>query len=320
MTFAPIVLFCYKRTDVLKQTVKALLKNNEAKESNLFIFSDGYKDENDKKDVENVRKYIRKIKGFKNIEIIEAPTNLGLAASIINGVSKIINEYGKIIVVEDDILTSKYFLKYMNEALDLYENVENCSSITSYGFWINNMPETYFLRRFDCWGWATWKRSWDLFEKDGSKLLNQIKEQGREYEFDCEGTEQFVKMLEDQISGKNNSWAIRMYASQFLHNKLQLHPGISLSRNIGFGKLATHCKYYFKDGRTDVPLLKKPLNLQKIAPKEDPIALKKCLEYFINFKVKDNNSLKYRIFKFLGIKKHNKTYGYIRHDSDFLRQ
>lgn len=278
MTYAPIALFCYRRIDVLEQTIEALKKNIEAQDSLLFIFSDGYKNEEDKQGVLEVREYIKKISGFKEIKIIESQENKGLANSIIEGVTNIVNQFGKIIVIEDDILTSPYFLKYMNDSLDMYQDNEQVGSITGYGFEIKNMPETYFLKRFDCWGWATWKRSWDLFEKDGQKLLNAIVDSKREFEFDCNNSQEYVHMLKNQISGKNNSWAIRMYASQFINNKLQLHPGVSMTRNIGFGPLATHCTW--GDERFNVKILSRPIQLRLQEVKEDKKTAKKCFKYF----------------------------------------
>ncbi|MDD4082332.1 MAG: glycosyltransferase [Sphaerochaetaceae bacterium] len=158
MGFAPIVLFVYSRLDHTKRTVEALKNNLLADESNLIIFSDAPKNEKSKKAVEEVRKYIHSIKGFKSVKIIERKNNVGLANSIIDGVTKVVNKYGKIIVLEDDLVTSKYFLNFMNDSLELYKNESKVISISGYTYPVGGLAETFFIKGTDCWGWATWKR------------------------------------------------------------------------------------------------------------------------------------------------------------------
>ena len=242
MKLAPITLFVYNRPWHTKQTIEALKKNRLAKDSELFIFSDGPENENSKETVRETREYIKTINGFKKVEIVEREKNLGLANSIISGVSKIVDQYGRIIVLEDDMISSRYFLKYMNDALNLYEEKKQVISIHAYVYPTKKiLPETYFLKGADCWGWATWKRGWDLFESDGQKLLQELEIKKLTKEFDFDGSYPYTKMLKDQIAGKNNSWAIRWYASAFLKNKLTLYPGKSLVDNIGLDGSGTHC-------------------------------------------------------------------------------
>ena len=279
MTYAPIALFCYRRLDVLKQTVEALQKNAESKDSMLIIFSDGYKNDEDKKNVEEVREYIHTIDGFKNIEIIEAPTNKGLANSIIDGVTKIVNEYGKIIVVEDDILTSPYFLKYMNTALDMYENDDEVACISGYTYPIKTDKQSFFLKEAECWGWATWKKGWDNFEPNGQKLLDEMITRNLKEDFDFYDSYPFTQMLKDQIDGKNNSWAIRWYASCYLKDKLCLYLGKPVSGNIGFGaEGSTHCKS--ATNMYDVEINLNDFILERIEPKEDVKFRKLFCEFF----------------------------------------
>lgn len=173
---APIVIFVYNRIWHIQQTIESLKENKFAEESEFFIFSDGPKNEKELESIQTVRRFIKKINGFKKTEIIEREKNYGLANNIIDGVTTIVNQYGKIIVLEDDMLTSPYFLKFMNESLDMYENEERVASIHGYIYPIKEtLPSTYFIRGADCWGWATWKRAWDLFELDEKKLLDEIK-------------------------------------------------------------------------------------------------------------------------------------------------
>lgn len=239
---APIALFVYNRPDHALLTLQALQKNNLAQESDLFIFCDGPKNEVVAEKVKKVHEIIDNISGFKSVVIEKSDVNKGLANSIISGVSKIVNQYEKIIVIEDDLVTSPHFLEFMNDGLAFYENNEKVISIHGYIYPLKTeLPETFFLRGADCWGWATWKRGWDLFNANGLQLLRQLQERKLETEFDFDGCYGYTQMLKDQIDGKNNSWAIRWHASAFLANKLTLYPGKSLVQNIGFDDSGTHC-------------------------------------------------------------------------------
>jgi len=281
MQLAPIALFTYNRLWHTKQTVEALQNNLYVEESNLFIFSDGPKTEKDEPKVKEVREYLKTIKGFKNIEIIERDKNWGLANNIIDGVTKIVNEYGRIIVLEDDIVTSPYFLRFMNEALEMYKDEPNVASIHGYIYPIDGLPETFFIRGADCWGWATWKEKWAIFEPDGQKLLDEVKKRGLQKEADFNGSYGFTDMLKDQIKGKNNSWAVRWYFSAFLKNMLTLYPGQSYVKNIGMDAEGTHCT-----GETNVfdVVLNQSFSLSKIEPKEDLKSRAKIERFFRSIK------------------------------------
>jgi len=244
MTFvnlAPIVLFVYNRPWHTQQTVEALQKNKLASESELFIYSDDAKNDDARVSVDEVRKYIDNITGFKKITVIKRDKNWGLSNSIIDGVTKIVNEYGRIIVLEDDLVTSPYFLKFMNEGLTMYENEDKVASIHGYIYPIDNLPNTFFIKGADCWGWATWKRAWDIFESNGEKILDELKSRRLEKEADFNNSYGFTQMLKDQIKGKNNSWAVRWYMSAFLKDMLTLYPGKSYVQNIGNDDSGTHC-------------------------------------------------------------------------------
>jgi len=273
----PILFFAYNRPNHAKQTIEALKKNKLAKDSELFIYSDAAKNKNDQIKVEKVRNYINKINGFKKITVINRKHNWGLANSIIDGVTHIVNKYGKVIVLEDDLITSPYFLKYMNKALEMYKKEKNVASIHGYIYPIKNLPETFFIKGADCWGWATWKNKWSVFEKDGKKLLKEIKKRKIQKEIDFNGSYKYTKMLEDQIKGKNNSWAIRWYISAFLKDMVTLYPGKSYVQNIGFDSLASHCK--FETDIYNVKLIDK-FRLSKIEAKESVFAKKKIAFYF----------------------------------------
>jgi len=274
----PVALFVYNRLEHTKRTVEALQKNDLAKESELFVFSDRWKDEADKKKVEQVRKYLKTITGFKSIEVSERETNQGLANSIIAGVTEIINKYGRIIVMEDDLVTSPFFLTYMNEALDYYEKEEKVISIHGFIYPVkSSLPETFFLRGADCWGWATWKRGWDLFEKDGSKLLKELEENKLIKQFDLDGSFHYSNMLKRQVEGKINSWAIRWYASAFLAGKLTLYPSVSLVNNIGQDDSGTHRAY---KNIYDTQIANRKIKIGNVLIEENVEARKILVKYF----------------------------------------
>ena len=292
MRLSPIILFAYNRPWHTRQTVEALLKNRLAEASDLFIFSDAPKDEADKINVDEVKKYLKSIKGFKSLKIIERQRNYGLAKSIITGVTEIINIYGKAIVVEDDLITSPYFLEYMNDALNFYNNNESVISISAYIYPVKaRLPETLFLKGADCWGWATWKRGWDLFENDGQKLLNEITNKKLGKEFDYDNSYPFTEMLKDQIAGKVDSWAIKWQASAFVKNKLTLYPGKPLVKNIGFDNSGTHCS---DSTKYDTVISQNPVTIKNIPVRQNRLAVKAIKKYF--------NSLRPNIIKRLKIK------------------
>ncbi len=231
---APIALFVYNRPEHTRRTISYLQKNLLADESRLFIFSDAPKADSDQAKVEQVRHLVKDVTGFKAIKVIERKKNLGLADSIIDGVTQLVNEYGKVIVFEDDLLSSVYTLQYFNEALTRYADEERVMHIGAYMYNLGdkNLPQTFFYRAASSWGWATWARAWKGFEPDIDKLISQFDKE-KINRFSIEGTMNFWKQVNEFKAGKNNSWAIRWYASIFLKGGLTLNPSASLINNIG---------------------------------------------------------------------------------------
>ncbi|MDD8017203.1 MAG: glycosyltransferase [Bacteroidota bacterium] len=275
---APIALFVYNRLTHVERAVEALKRNELMEESDLFIFSDAWKKNDLPQSVADVRLFIHTISGFKSVTIIERDKNYGLANSIIEGVSSLVDRFGKVIVVEDDLVTSKYFLRYMNEALTKYEHEEKIISIHGYCYPTKQkLPETFFLCGADCWGWATWKRAWKFFEHDGGKLLNRLQEKELQHRFDFDGTYNYTKMLKKQIAGTVDSWAVRWHASAFLHDKLTLYPGRSLVNNIGGDDLGTHTKSL--DG-FQTTVAQSPVHLSDIPIVENEKARQAYIEFF----------------------------------------
>lgn len=239
MTYAPIALFTYSRADHTQAAVESLLRNKEASETDLYIFSDGPKTEAKVEAVAENRRYIHTITGFKSIHIVEREKNWGLANSLIAGITDVVNQYGRVIVVEDDLILSPYFLCFMNEALEKYEDDDRVSAVSAFLNPIKEQaPDTFFLRYFACWGWATWKRAWSLLNTDANDLLRQMR--WRSKDFNIGGTSDFYGMLYCQKLGLVDSWAVRFYASSYLANKLVVFPGHTLAIQNGMDGTGTH--------------------------------------------------------------------------------
>ena len=238
---APIALFVYNRPDHTRRTLASLQKNVLASESRLFIFSDGSKTDADMEKVNEIRELANEVTGFKSVKLIARNENRGLANSIISGVTQLVGEFGKVIVFEDDLISSPYTLQYFNEALTKYENDEPVMHIGAYMYGLNDktLPDAFFYRIATSWGWATWARAWKNFEPDIDKLINQF-DKKKIHDFSIEGTMNFWKQIQEFKAGKNNSWAIRWYASIFLKGGLTLHPSRSLVHNIGHDGTGVH--------------------------------------------------------------------------------
>lgn len=239
--FAPIALFVYNRPQHTERTLKFLQQNDLAAESRLFIFSDGPKQLTDEEKVQEVRAFIKKIDGFKSVEIIESKTNMGLANSVIAGVNRLTATYGQAIVFEDDLISSPYTLTYFNEALNRYRNEDKVMHIGAYMYPLKaeHLPESFFYRAATSWGWATWERAWQHFEPNIDTLIEQFNQQ-KKTAFAIDNSMNFWKQMQEFKKGKNNSWAIRWYASIFLKGGLTLNPSQSLVNNIGHDGTGVH--------------------------------------------------------------------------------
>lgn len=239
---APIVLFVYNRPLHTQRTVEALQKNEHAHESDLIIYSDEAKKETDRVHVDAVRTYIRSIAGFKSVTIIEQSENKGLAASIIRGVTDTVNRYGRVIVLEDDIVTSPYFLRFMNDALDHYENEKKVWHISGWNYPIDgkDIGDVFLWRLMNCWGWATWADRWAHFEKDPQKCVDTFSKEDI-HRFNLDGAENFFGHIRANIEGTLNTWAIFWYATIFKNNGLCLNPRQTFVQNIGVDGSGMNC-------------------------------------------------------------------------------
>lgn len=268
-TYAPILLFVYNRPEHVRRNIQALLKNELAAESELFIYSDAAKDETSQAAVKEVRAFIRSIQGFKKITITERAENWGLARSIIDGVTTQINRYGRVIVLEDDLVVAPHFLQFMNDALETYRDEERVGHIQACDFTHDpSLPDTFLIKWTGSWGWATWDRAWKHFNADGKALLTELESRKLTYTFDFNGKYGYTRMLRRQIEGKNNSWAIRWNASLFLKDILSLNVGKSLVQNEGFDGSGTNCG---GGGLYASELYMERLPVKKISPIEENI-------------------------------------------------
>src|SRR5579875_1383622 len=242
--YAPVALFAYKRLDTLIKTIKALQKNPLARDTDLFVFSDGAKGINEQNMVREVRNYLKSVVGFRNIIIYENYENKGLAKSIIEGVSELLKSQSDVIVLEDDIVTTPDFLSFMNAALKKYENELKVFSISGYALPLQkkitpSTEDAYLLRRGWSWGWTTWRSRWQQVDwqlKDYELFRNNWKEK---YEFSKGGSD-LNSMLRRFKHGKIDSWAIRWFYHQFKSNSLTLYPYFSKAYNIGFNNQSTN--------------------------------------------------------------------------------
>ena len=240
---APIALFAFNRPLHLTRTLVALAANELANQSDIFIFCDGPRNLQESSLCAEVVNVANNAKGFQSVTVQQQEHNKGLAPSIIEGVSQVLATHKQVIVLEDDLITSPYFLRYMNDGLTVYANNPKVASIHGWCFphTVADPPQTFLLRGADCWGWATWERAWDVFEPDANKLLDELQKQSLINEFDLEGSYAYSSMLAQAAKGEISSWAIRWHASVFLADMYTLHPGQSLVHNIGLDNSGTHC-------------------------------------------------------------------------------
>jgi hypothetical protein len=240
---APIVLFIYNRPDHTARTLASLAGNALATETDLVIYADGPKKPEHMPSVEAARAVARAARGFKSVRMIDRERNLGLANSIINGVTEACDTYGRAIVVEDDLFLSPAFLSFMNAGLDCYQREDRVMQISGYMFPVakpDDLPPSFFCRLSPSWGWATWREAWRFFEPDTAKLLQRIDERGARA-FDLDGAYPYREMLEQQSKGTLDVWGARWYASMFLRDGLCLYPARSLVNNIGMDGSGEHC-------------------------------------------------------------------------------
>jgi GT2 family glycosyltransferase len=240
---ATIALFAYNRPMHVRRTVESLLANELAVASDLYIFSDGPKSLAQQPVIADVRRYAKSVSGFRSVTVVERDENRGLANSIIDGTTRLTTEFGRVIVLEDDLVVSPRFLEYMNRALDRYQSEDAVMQVSGYMFPIDIAADTdaFFMPFTTSWGWATWQRAWRHFDPamkafDALATNRQLRDS-----FNLYGAYDYFHLLERQRRGRIDSWAIRWYLSVFMRGGLTLYPARALVRNTGFDGSGTHC-------------------------------------------------------------------------------
>lgn len=287
---APVVMFVYNRPIHTEKSLESLQKNKLAKETILYVYADGSKlnsSTEEKKKITDTRNIIKTLTGFKQVVLIEKEKNEGLAISVITGVTEIVNKHGKVIVLEDDLLVSPYFLDFMNEGLDAYESSPNIYSINGYMFPVEHQtPSVVLLPYTSTWGWATWAEKWKVFNTnmEGKEFLKSNPFLA------CRFNLGHYK-YNDMLSFENNSWGIKWYFSVFIRGGLNVFPTISLVRNIGFDGSGTN-------GGNSNESHQNFVSKKLMMCKKESIDLD-FFNKFINHFKKENISLPRRLFKFL---------------------
>ncbi|MBL8447864.1 MAG: glycosyltransferase [Zoogloeaceae bacterium] len=240
--FAPIVLFVHGRPEHTRRTLAALAANYLATSSDLIIFADGPKGPEDEGAVAEVRALVKGAEGFARVRVVERPENFGLARNIIEGVTQVVGERGKVIVLEDDLVTSPSFLTFMNQALARYEEDPRVWHISGWNYPIDpsGLEGAFFWRAMNCWGWATWGDRWRHFERDPRRLVTDWNQQ-KIRRFNIDGAYDFWSQVEANHAGVKRTWAIFWYAAIFERGGLCLNPSVSFVRNIGHDGSGSNC-------------------------------------------------------------------------------
>lgn len=244
---APVILFTYNRPEHTKNTIEALAKNELAEQTALYVFSDAAKKEQDAEKVTQIRAYVEKdVTGFEKVTLIARAENYGLAKNVIEGVTEIVNRYGKVIVLEDDLVTNPYFLRFMNDGLERYQNEKKVTGVTGYSF-LDDRTD-YDKQSYLCgltgtsWSWATWADRWAAFDTDAKGWERLVTDAAYRKKFNYDNTYNFYQILKaQQQDAKTNSWAIRWYYTTFLQEGLILAPTRSLVSNDGWDGSGVHC-------------------------------------------------------------------------------
>ena len=255
----PVAVFCYNRPDHLKRAIAALQKNAGADQSEIWFFSDGPAGDGDQTAVAEVRKVIANVEGFKKVRVVKNDVNRGLAASVISGVSKVMEENDACIVLEDDLETAPFFLDFLNSGLSCYADDSEIFSVSGYCPPIaipdDYAAEAFRFSRINSWGWGTWRNRWSRVDWDvkdfeafisNKSLVKQLTRQGKD----------LPVMLLKQQTGKIGSWAVRFNQACFREGKTNIYPVRSLVRNMGADGSGTHVR---STGKYRVQLSPKPL-------------------------------------------------------------
>lgn len=239
---APIAIFAFKRPDHLRGTLESLLANPEVSSSPVYVFCDGPRRPDEASAVEQTREVARSL-APAHTRFVMRDCNFGLRRSISEGVTDLVREFGKVIVIEDDLVISDQFIAFMNAGLDKYRDHDQVMQVSGHMFPISipRAKEPIFLPFTTTWGWATWRRAWEKFDGAGEGYAELQSRPDLRRKFNLDGAYPYFSMLEKQRSGKVDSWGILWYLSVFMHGGLVLYPRQSLVMNKGFDGTGTNC-------------------------------------------------------------------------------
>lgn len=242
MPLSPVALFVFNRPQHAERTLESLIANTELAESLLCVFCDGPRHPGEQEKVEATREVVKRLVP-PGTTIIERETNWGLARSIQSGVSYLCERHGRAIVVEDDLVLAPTFLRYMNDALDRYQDDERVMQVSGHMFpvAVPSAEDAFFMPFTTSWGWATWERAWRKYDPDARRYSDVRDDRNVRRAFDLDGAYPYFRMLERQQRGEVDSWAIRWYLSVFWERGLTLFPVKTLVQNRGFDGSGTHC-------------------------------------------------------------------------------
>ncbi|HEX6979718.1 MAG TPA: methyltransferase domain-containing protein [Alphaproteobacteria bacterium] len=264
---APLAIFVYKRPKHTRRMLESLRANPDFARSHVTVYCDGPKNDAERSAVDETRRVVEQL--APHARIVARETNMGLAKSIITGVTELCAAHGRVIVCEDDLVFTPFALDYFNDALDFYAEQERVMHIAGYVRPARGpLPAAFLGRETFCYGWAIWQRAWEKFEVDAKVIIDWIDRRRLHRRFDVDGAMPYWQMLNLQAAGKLDSWAIRWYGTIFMHDGLSLNPGRALVRNEGFDGTGVHCSVTTE---FDVPLATEPL-----PPSKFPRAIQEC--------------------------------------------
>lgn len=246
---APIAVFCYRRPEHLRNTLRSLMQCEGFQESPVFVFGDGPRNEAEHEAVQAARDTARELLG-ERARYRFSPVNRGLSESVISGVDEILKDHERVIVIEDDLVLDRWFLMFMNDALDRYADAERVFQVSGHMFdvpEIRDRDAALFFPLTSSWGWATWRRAWSRFDAAATGWKELFGDKELRLRFNLDGAYDYASMLEAQMNGKRDSWAIRWYWSVFRADGLVLFPPVSMVQNKGLDGSGTHGRGWFRN-------------------------------------------------------------------------
>lgn len=240
---APVAVFAYNRPQHTARALEALARCHRLDECSFHFYLDGPKTPENSSAVADTLHVLESWQPTFNAHLVVRSINLGLASSIVGGVSALLANYGRVIVLEDDLIVEPDFLHYMIECLDRYSAEPAVMQVAALTLQPpSDCPSDIFLLPVtSTWGWGTWARAWTHFSWTPADLEKQQSDPAWQNRFNINGTFAGNEMLADRLAGKNSSWGILWWYAVSRLNGLVAYPRQSLVRNTGFDGSGTHC-------------------------------------------------------------------------------